>query len=311
MRFFGTRLGTPGWLAIVVEESGVTLSHILRANGGRPAVTRCEFHSLSPKDARGIERLRKEASLQAYRCTTLLRPGEYRMVQVESPNVPRQELKNAVRWRVKDLIDFDVADATVDVLEIPPEGGGQPAAVYAVAAKNSVLRDRIAVFDAAKIPLAAIDVPEMAQRNVAALLEEEGRALAMLSFDARGGLLTITAGGELFIARHIDVTAGQLADADETLRQQNMERAALELQRSLDHFDRNHRAHTLNKLILAPLPDSAGLRSYLAANLYVPVETLDLGTVLDFSKTPELKDPAKQQDYFKALGAALRQEAAA
>lgn len=311
MQFFGTRPGTPGWLAIIVEESGVTLSHILRVNGGRPAVTRSEFHNVLPKDSQGLERLRKEAGLERYRCTTLLRPGEYQMMQVEAPNVPRQELKNAVRWRVKDLLDFDVADATVDVLEIPPEGNGRPAAVYAVAARNAILRNRIAVFDAAKIPLQAIDIPETAQRNIAVLLEEDNRALAMLSFNDRGGLLTITAGGEIFIVRRIDVTAGQLADANETLRQQNMERVALELQRSLDHFDRNQRAHALNKLILAPLPDSAGLRSHLAANVYVPVETLDLGAVLDFSRTPELKDPAKQQDYFSVLGAALRQEAAA
>lgn len=308
MGIFGKEARTPGWLAIAVEENGIALSHVLPANGGRPAVTRCEFHNVSPKDTHGFERLRKEAGLDRYRCATLLRPGEYQMVQVEAPNVPRQELKNAVRWRVKDLFDFDVADATVDILEVPPEGGGRPASLYAVAAKNGILRDRIAVFDAAKIPLEAIDIPEMAQRNIAALLEENNRALAMLSFDARGGLLTITAGGELFIARRIDVTAGQLADADETLRQQNMERVALELQRSLDHFDRNQRAHTLNKLILAPLPEVAGFQSYLAANVYVPVEMLDLGSMLDLSKTPELKDLAKQHDCFFMLGAALRQE---
>ena len=40
------------------------------------------------------------------------------------------------------------------------------------------------------IPLEVVDVPELAQRNLAHLLELEGRGLALLALDERGGLLT-------------------------------------------------------------------------------------------------------------------------
>ena len=51
-----------------------------------------------------------------------------------------------------------------------------------------------------------------------------------------------------------------------------------------------------------------GLRESLAANLYVPVELLDIETILDIAKTPELRQTESQQRYFMTLGAALRHE---
>jgi len=96
-----------------------------------------------------------------------------------------------------------------------------------------------------------IDIPETAQRNIAALFEMEGRGLAMLVFGDEGGLLTITCDGELFLARRLDITLGQLQDADENLRQQYLDRVELEVQRSLDYFDRQFHHIPVNRLILS------------------------------------------------------------
>jgi hypothetical protein len=43
----------------------------------------------------------------------------------------------------------------------------------------------------------------------------------------------------------------------------------------------------------------------------VPVETIDLGSVMDFPAVPELRYPERQSQCFAAIGAALRAEAAA
>jgi MSHA biogenesis protein MshI len=89
------------------------------------------------------------------------------------------------------------------------------------------------------------------------------------------------------------------------------ERITLELQRSLDNFDRQHNFITTAKLVLAPLgPVANELQTYLASNMYMPVEVLNLESVLDLSKIPELKDAARQQTYFMTIGAALRSEEA-
>ena len=78
----------------------------------------------------------------------------------------------------------------------------------------------------------------MGQRNIAALFEEPGRGLAMLAFDERGGLLTFTSGGELYMARQTDIGLSQLTGLAAGARDSVLDRLVLELQRSLDHFDR-------------------------------------------------------------------------
>src|SRR5205807_9411155 len=72
------------------------------------------------------------------------------------------------------------------------------------------VRSCMHAFEGAGVRLAAIDVAEIAQRNLAACYEQPERGLAFLSFDDRGGLLTFTRNGELHALRHLDVGARAL-----------------------------------------------------------------------------------------------------
>ena len=277
-----------------------------------PAVTLAASYAFVRDSAvEALETLAKELHISRYHCTTLLASAEYQLLSVDAPNVPADELKTAIRWRLKDMLDFHIDDATIDVLDVPADKNAsvRNRTMYAVAARNSLIEQRQNWFAEAKIPLSVIDIPEMAQRNISALLEPEGRGVALLSFDTDGGLLTVTYGGGLYLSRRIDVTLSQLVQSDDGQRNACYDRITLELQRSLDHFDRQYHFIALSKLVLAPLGDTAGgLQEYLAANLYVPVEALNLDTVIDFSRVPELKNLQAQQHYFMTLGAALRQE---
>jgi MSHA biogenesis protein MshI len=157
--------------------------------------------------------------------------------------------------------------------------------------------------------LSVIDIPEMAQRNVSALLEQEGRGIAFLSFDAKGGMLTVTYAGELYLSRRIEVPLAQLQLGDIEQRNACYDRITLELQRSLDHFDRQYHFINVAKMVLSPMGDAGqALQSYLSTNLYIPVENLDLAAVLDISNAAELQQPEAQQRYFMTIGAAMRHE---
>lgn len=301
----------PGWLAISFQNEGVSVAHVLPATGKKPVVSFCAVRPPSfAVDSDNLGKLARELQMDQYRCTTLLKADEYQMLLVEAPNVPPEELKIAIRWRIKDLLDYHVDDATLDVLDIPPDRNAPTKAhsMYAVAAPNRAIQQRQALFEEARIPLSVIDIPETAQRNIAALLEPEHRGLAMLSFGGDGGLLTITYEGELYFSRRIDITLEQLAETGEAQRTANFDRITLEMQRTLDHFDRQFHFVTLARLVLAPMPEGESLREYLAANLYLPVESLNLADVFDISAVPELDRVEYQSLCFTALGAALRVE---
>jgi MSHA biogenesis protein MshI len=213
---------------------------------------------------------------------------------------------------VRNALDFPADDAVVDLLHVPSDGApaGRAPLVFAVAARRERVAERVQAFQRAGVRLKAIDIAEAAQRNVAALLEQPGRGLAMLSLHADGGVLTFTRDGQLFAARRMEITAEALADdADPDRRSAALDRIGLELQRSLDNFDRQFSQVALQRVVVAATAGARALAGFLAQNLYLPVEPLDLAAVLELESGTALADPSVQAQWLPAIGLALRDEA--
>ena len=297
-----------GWMSVALAADRMDFAHIRRREGKKPEVQVLFSYKRTDDDQEALRRLRKELKLANYRCTNLLRVGEYQMLQVEPPDMPAAEMKDALRWRIKDMLNYPVEAATIDVLEIPADTGsqGRNKQAFAVAANNALLAPRVELFDAAKVPLTAIDVPELAQRNISALFEEENRGLALLGFDESGAMLTFTFRGELYATRHTDIPLSQLEQSEGERRDQLFERIALEAQRSLDNFDRLNGHISVTRLLVSALPAVPGFVDYLRDYLSLPVVELDLADVLDFPSVPELAQATRQTQCLKVLGAALR-----
>jgi MSHA biogenesis protein MshI len=255
-----------------------------------------------------LQQIAKEWPARGAQCSTLLSPGQYQIATLEAPKVPQSEQKTAVRWLLKDLIDYPSSEAAVDVLAIPsnPDATGRPASVFAVFSRSSNIRKLQTCLLEGSFSVKVIDIPETAQRNVASFAEDIDRALALVSFDKEGGLLTITCDGELYTARRIDVSTEQISQQDLAQRHASLERVALEIQRSLDHFDRQFNHITVSKLCIAPMAAVNILKDQLEISLYVPVEVLNIADIVDISAVPGMEDPAMQQQFFLSIGAALR-----
>lgn len=296
-------------MAVLRCGERIDLAHVIRAPGARPEICLLDSYRVAGGEADALARLRASRNLKDFRCTTLLGASDYRLLQVDSPAVPAEEKAQAMRWRLKDMVDFPVDTAAIGVLDIPlkDNGGGRQPTAFAIVAPAAAVGQRMRLFDDAKVPLDAIDVPEVAQRNVAALFEERNRGLAFLRLDEDEGVLTITYDAELYLARHIDVSGRALAEADAERRQALIERLVLELQRTLDNFDRQYNFISVARLVVASERAVAGLMPALAENLYVPVQAMDLSAVADFPAVPELRNPERQAQCLLAIGAALRE----
>lgn len=315
MLSFFNRNASSGSLAITVHARHVVAARIRpAADGERPCLTQWEANERLGTEADDLTRLRRSLSPRATRCSTLADAGSYQVMQVPAPSVPDAEMKTALRWSVKDTLDFPLDDALVDALPIPPDGApsGRAPMVLAVAARRERLGQRIRHFQKAGLPLTTIDVMESAQRNLAALFEAPGRGLALLTLNDDGGLLTFTRDGALYALRHIDVSSAVLAnDHDLQAHEPLFERIALELQRSLDNFDRQFSQVTLQRVLVAPHPCQAALVAYLKQNLYQTVEAAHLADALALSPGVALGDLAAQARGLPAIGLALRNEGSA
>jgi MSHA biogenesis protein MshI len=302
----------PGWMAIVPRKQRVDFAHVVRGEG-RPQLRLLDSAPRHGSEAQALQQVRRSLSLQRHRCTTWVDPGQYQVAQVTAPKVDATELRAALRWSIKDSLDFPVEQAMIDVLTIPVDGmpAGRDPLALVVAAKRQALAERVQAFQAAHVDLAAIDVLEAAQRNIAGLFETQpGRGVALLAFHETDALLTFTRGGELYGLRHIELKLDALADPDQ--RDAVFERIGLELQRSLDGFDRQFSRVPLERLLICGHPASQSLSNFLKDNLYLPVDVADLREALDVGPHAEaLADASGQHAWYVPIGMALRQEAAA
>jgi len=298
----------PGWLAIGQSPHRFDFVRVQRTPGRLPQVLLAESIERGADDAATLAALKKPLQLNRSHLTALLPAGQYQVVLTDVVDGPLVEAREIIRWKLKDQVGFPVDAAAIDLLPIPPLGHAPQ--VYALLASEKVMTPLVQSFQSAKLDLAVVDVPELAQRNLSALLEEDDRGLAMLIFDESEGLLTFTFGGELLVARHIEISAEQLLLANAERREQLFERIALDIQRSLDNFDRSYSMVPLSGLVVSAIPGVPGYMDYLRNNLSLPVAALNLADIIDFNAAPALLDPQRQFQCLRALGAALREEPA-
>jgi MSHA biogenesis protein MshI len=287
---------------------GVCVARITRRADRRPEASVLEYRSWDDGHTREsvLASLRRDFDLDASLCSLVLDETEYSLVLTDAPEVPQEELVSAVRWRVRELIDFSLDDAVLDVFDIP--GGGdvnRGRSLYAVAARRSAVQKHVDLLAAAGISVSIIDIPEMAQRNVAALLEDDERGVLMLSIGAQGGLVTITRDREIYLARRLEVSPEALGAGGAATSQ--YDRIVLEIQRSLDYFDSYFRLPPVASVALDPeAAGIPGLMDHLQANLNANVQAVDLAGLLEWPQPPV---SAFDGRCLAALGAALREDA--
>lgn len=308
---FLKRASRPGTLAVTLRPETVEFALVQRDASEKPALLVWSSDDLpigeTPERYKALENLAEQYDLANCRCTTLLLAGEYQLLQAPAPNVPEAEMAEALRWQLKDLADIEPDSVGVDVLPFPEAAAGRQAQVFLATAEKRILQARIQGFQAAGLDLKIIDLPEVAQRNVAALFEEEKRGLAFLVCHEDHSLLTFTHQSELFAFRRMEIGQRHFAQADEGRREQLCERVVLELQRSLDTVDRQFSGISLSRLLVM-LPPETGLEEHMQSSLYLPFDAADLAEVMDFAALPAFLDRERQRQSLLALGAALRDE---
>jgi len=279
----------------------------------RPVVMACRTEPMpSGLDEAVLQRLVAGLAWNTTRWVLMLPQKSYRTQLTELPHVPPHELRQALVWRLPDLF-ADHNDAVVptdsnfsfDCLVLPAVqtgGAGAPGLVFGL--PHATLAPLQLVFHEARLPLSVVTVPELAQRDLSARLEPDARGQAVLSFGAHGGLLTVTQAGQLYMSRHLDTTLAQLTQADAYTQGMLLERVALEVQRSLDVFDRQYHSLGLSRLLLAPMADAAEAVRVLSQNLFLPVEVFHLGHAMDVPPD-HMDDPG----LWLAFGGSLRRQA--
>ncbi|MGQ0586737.1 MAG: hypothetical protein ACT4PK_06005 [Gammaproteobacteria bacterium] len=307
-------------LGLAMMPAGLALASVLRAPGAgtRPRLTRCEFYPL-PRQADPGLTLRtvvlQHGMERAASFRLVLNPDEYQLHLVESPDVPDSELREAVRWRIRDLIDFPVDEAAIDVFDMPQQAGtGRETGklMCVVVARNPVIAQKAAMVNRSGGELDVIDITDLALRNVLALTPADAAGAALLYVEPASSLILITGESTLYLSRRIWIGADQIASMGPDPNGEDFKRVAdalaMELLRSLEYYETHFSRPAVEALYVAPVGAAeAPLLSHLGQALGVEVQNLDLNRLLEAA---EPLTPEQQSRSLLAIGAALRYERA-
>jgi MSHA biogenesis protein MshI len=237
--------------------------------------------------------------LQHAPCNCLLARHDVQLFQLEKPAVTDDELLQAVKWKVKDLISFDVEKSVVDVYELPHSPKTPAEFINAVVANEDTIKHYVEVIRESGLELQVLDIYELATKNFCQLQHDENTTTMILQFSDNESLVTIYHNGDLYVARDLKIG---LLDIEAALGQDEdaYDAMLLELQRSMDYFESSYGLGLAQKMLM--FPQTAGtnrMASYLQNYVNFDIE---------FAQIKNAEDAGKAIDThcFPAYCAALR-----
>jgi MSHA biogenesis protein MshI len=291
-----------GQTGILRTIDGLAAAQVLDARpGGKPVLAHLAYDA--SYDTEVLAREAKQLPRRRLPVVSVLPASRYSMLLVEAPDVPADELRAAVRWRIKDLIDFHIDDAVLDVFQMPSRGHGGPnQMMYAVAAKAVGVQSEVDAIAAVGLKLRAIDILELSLRNLAQLLDHEGRGVGLLYLAEDTGVLLIVRQGTLYLARRLE-TGVRTLDAADSMRSELVAGLALEARRSLDYFESHYEQSAVPVIYTSGLAPSD--LDQMHGELGLSLRNIELATLFE---TTLVCDEETSRRCLPAIGAALRHD---
>lgn len=163
----------------------------------------------------------------------------YQLLLVDTPNVAENELREAVKWRVKDLITQPIEKMVVDVFRLPADAyRGRMNMVYAALIEQARIAPLVNACESLDLELQSIGIAELALARISRQMAEmENRGLALLFLTGNDGSINLVENGYLYLTRTLEMQASGGYSGNLEFNQDPTDNLALDIQRSLDYYE--------------------------------------------------------------------------
>jgi len=300
----GAFTSNKGLLAIEVRPNGVAVAY---NPGTSPSkITICEFHpyqsEIQPGDS-DLSELKTHLSkivtthnLRKSYCTLILHPDYYHLTLIDTPEVPEAEHKEAVRWQMKDIVEYPLEDVAIDIFH-PGGKEGNLKKTYVIATQNSSLQKIINIIQNCELLPAAVDIREFAMRNLASKLAKAEETIGFLDvFNDKCIMVTIQQNNIQFV-RHIPTGLNSIKNGDYS-------QLTTEIKRSFNYCETECGLPLPTEIFMPPMADTDNeIPVNIEKNINKKTSVIRLQDIV------ELEASADQQIEFNcwvAIGGALR-----
>lgn len=287
-------------IGIDFMRDGVAVAQVQTGKNNPGDIIRSEFIAAADHESQ-VEALKgwvHDNNLQKTPCVCLVADDDCDIYQVERPEVEDSEMIQAVTWKVKDLVNYDVTHAVVDCYPLPVSSKNKQQQVGVVAAREAVISNYVESVRSTDLQLNALDVHELVGCNLRAIQHSAGQSMALLALAAGKGWLSVYHDTDLYVSREFMIGIDQLELAssdDESI----FDALLLEIQRSLDYFESFYGIGTVINLRIFPQLDATEkMAMYLQNFSNFDIDFLAIDGVND--------SPGLEHHCFHAYCAALR-----
>lgn len=287
----------------------LTLVACTLPNEGRPRIEAWDSAVLSEdlplRDV--LHRFVEQNGLRGRPCRTLLPTYDYSIRLVERPpNVPEEELPEATRWLIRDLVEFDIDQAQMAVLLLPEDDRrARTERMFVIAAREGSLLEMAEAITDAGLTLTGIEILETAMIALEAQIPTTVAGHGILWLDDKSSALTVSLDQQLLLARSLSVEMERLDEAaqwaidgsEESLGHAHdlLSPLLLEVQRSFDYYESEYGAAPVSQLTLLPCTADSSLLAPLMTEPLHPlkVEAFDFERYFEIDEAPFASHQAK------------------
>lgn len=311
-KILGRTSQTKGFVGISYLPHGIAVAVSNCVDNNKIRLNHCEFISTpNIDDQAGLVRdLVARHKLVDYDCHLLLTTANYRRVNIEAPAVAETEMRLAIRWKISDLIDYPIDKAVIDYYSDPVSLRATSSNMLEVVISPlELIKELAGKVTQAGVQLKVIDIQETALRNLAVLLPENQRGVAVLALQESSGTILIQKAGTIYLSRNFNIGYRELGlsaansgnDSQSSTEQNNL---ALEIQRSLDYVESYYGIPPISGVAVIPLAENTQeLLNILNGNHGITARIMDLSAIVDCDM---LLDDATQSKCAGVIGATLR-----
>ena len=271
-----------GVVGLCFHPDRLALVHIEPGAAGSFAVKKCAEIAIRAQTKIGdeLQKKVKELKLVGAKCVITLERQLYALHQIERPAVPDAEIVSAARWKVKELLGYPIDEAVLSAYEVPgTESRSKQDILYVVSARKARVGELVAAAESAGLVPIKVFIEDMALRTLATIGSGSIGSAALLHIADRSASVSIVSDKLLYVSRAIEFSRDELDFLDSgeegggiaglaNLGDDLNSRLALEVQRTLDYFDRQFTRPPVRELYVAgtrsiPQPVFAALESGL------------------------------------------------
>jgi MSHA biogenesis protein MshI len=278
-----------GIVGISFTQNGIAVAVSKFSENNKPTLTHVEFIDAGNPDYQlgKLIELAARHNLADYDCHLVLTSDNYRRVNVEAPAVADNEMIEAIRWKINELIDFPVDKAVIDYYELPLAiRANSSKMLEVIASPIDIVTEQIEKCAKAELQLKVIDIQETTLRNLAVHTPENERGIAILYLQEFSGTLLIQKETTIYVSRKFEIGYKKLVldepfsyDSPTANVHTNL---ALEIQRSLDYVESYYGIPPISALVVIPLAEHThNLLDSLNTNLGVTARMMDISTIVD------------------------------